>query len=151
SEMKYFPAHFLVVCEGKLDVDGRPVLVLAKKTWFTREEVKLVTDFIAQENKLTALYLPWGFDPPSDIPSAFGDLIGGGSAVAMSQQYPYNISPVHDNAPFFFFTFKTRRLFDQILHPHSDAQGIDWKVNLGVAVLFMLLAISFLAVLAFLI
>src|SRR5205814_5379247 len=50
---------------------------------------------------------------------------------------------------FFFFTFKTSRLIDQLFH--SGQQGIDWKVNLGEAVLFMLLVISLAAVLAFLI
>ena len=52
-----------------------------------------------------------------------------------------------DNAPFFFFTLK----LGQILHPKSLMQGIDWKVNLGVAVLGMVLAISLLAVLLFLV
>src|SRR5260370_41016379 len=63
--------------------------------------------------------------------------------------YAYNIKPVYDNAPFFFFTFKTGRLFQGVLHPIRT--GIDWKVNLGVAVLFMLLGISVLAVLGFLV
>jgi hypothetical protein len=54
---------------------------------------------------------------------------------------------VTDNAPFFFFTLK----LEQLLHPQSLRQGIDWKVNLGVAVLGMVLIISLLAVLAFLV
>src|SRR5437588_4515178 len=86
---------------------------------------------------------------------AFAAFIESGSSPAWSErailtaEYPYNVAPVHDNAPFFFFTFRTRRLIDQLFHPGQ--QGIDWKVNLGVAVLFMLLAISLAAVLAFLI
>ena len=64
-----------------------------------------------------------------------------------ASRYPYDVSPVTDNAPFFFFTLK----FDQLLHPKSLMQAIDWKVNLGVAVLGMVLAISLLAVLAFLV
>jgi hypothetical protein len=54
---------------------------------------------------------------------------------------------VNDNAPFFFFTLKT----GQILNEESLQQGIDWKVNLGVIVLGMVLVISLVAVLAFLI
>ncbi len=61
--------------------------------------------------------------------------------------YPYDISPVTDNAPFFFFTLKA----GQRLYPKSLRQGIDWKVNLGVIVLGIVLAISLLAVLAFLV
>ena len=45
------------------------------------------------------------------------------------------MAPVTDNAPFFFFTVK--------LEPDVSSQGlqhgIDWKVNLGVAVLGMVL------------
>src|SRR6202012_1295146 len=48
---------------------------------------------------------------------------------------------------FFFFTLKLNQLF----HPASLQQGIDWKVNLGVAVLFMVLLISIVAVVLFLI
>jgi len=61
--------------------------------------------------------------------------------------YPYDVSPVTDNAPFFFFTLKA----GQRLYPKSLRQGIDWKVNLGVIVLGIVLAISLLAVLAFLV
>ena len=46
-----------------------------------------------------------------------------------------------------FFTLRPGQLWN----PRSLANGIDWKVNLGVAVLGMVLIISFLAVLAFLI
>src|SRR4029077_16021915 len=49
-------------------------------------------------------------------------------------------------APFFFFTMK----LGQMLHPGFLQQGIDWKVNLGVAVLGMVLIISLVAVFAFL-
>ena len=57
------------------------------------------------------------------------------------------MSPVTDNAPFFFFTLK----LGQTLHPQSLQRGVDWKNNLGVAVLGMVLAISLLAVLVFLV
>jgi hypothetical protein len=53
---------------------------------------------------------------------------------------------VDDNQPFFFFTLKT----GSILQSASDNGAMDWKVNLGVAVLGMLLLISVAAVLAFL-
>jgi spermidine synthase len=61
--------------------------------------------------------------------------------------YPYNISPVSDNAPFFFFTVRLKDMIKSM----SRGGGIDWKVNLGVVVLLMVFAISIVAVLAFLI
>jgi hypothetical protein len=54
---------------------------------------------------------------------------------------------VNDNAPFFFFTLKLA----QVLHHEGLQNGIDWKVNLGVAVLGMVLIISLVAVVLFLI
>jgi spermidine synthase len=61
--------------------------------------------------------------------------------------YPYNISAVSDNAPFFFFTVRIKDMLGSL----TRGGGIDWKVNLGVVVLLMVLAISIVAVLAFLI
>ena len=43
--------------------------------------------------------------------------------------------PVTDNAPFFFFTLKA----GQILGEKGLRHGIDWKVNLGVLVLLLVL------------
>jgi len=68
-------------------------------------------------------------------------------SATLRRQLFYDVSPVTDNAPFFFFNLK----LGQILRPGSLQQGMDWKVNLGVAVLGMVLAISLLAVLGFLI
>src|SRR6202044_744519 len=61
--------------------------------------------------------------------------------------YAYNVSPVTDNAPFFFFTLKPA----QILGEKGLQEGVDWKVNLGVLVLVLVFGISVVAVLAFLI
>src|SRR4051794_22094155 len=54
------PRHnFIVVSDGALDVDGRPVLVLAKKSAFTREEENAVRAHIAANPNMVALYLPF--------------------------------------------------------------------------------------------
>src|SRR5207249_710138 len=66
---------------------------------------------------------------------------------AFAREYAYNVAPVTDNAPFFFFTLKTGKA----LGDEGVRGGIDWKVNLGVVVLGMVLLISLAAVLAFLI
>ena len=148
--------NFLVVSEGHLDADGIPVVVLAKRTAFTAEELGRVQQHLATHPRLFLLY------PPSDPTLAtagrreeryaagadsFAQLIRSNDPKYFAAHYPYDVSPVTDNAPFFFFTLK----LGQILHPKSLVQGIDWKVNLGVAVLGMVLAISLLAVLVFLV
>src|SRR5580658_8117128 len=134
--------NFIVVSEGDLDEDGIPVVVLAKKSAFNAEEEEQVQAHLRSNPALVALYLP---SDPRDNP--FSALIARNDPYAFAQTYPYDVSPVDDNAPFFFFTLK----LDQILHQKDLRQGIDWKVNLGVVVLAMVLVISFVAVLAFLV
>ncbi len=134
--------NFIVVSKGDLNADGIPVVVLAKKSAFTTEEVETVEEYLACYPTLAALYLPShaGNNP-------FSQLIARKDSYAFARDYPYNVAPVHDNAPFFFFTLKP----GEVLHSGSLHHGIDWKVNLGVAVLGMVLIISCLAVAAFLV
>ncbi|HEY7096593.1 MAG TPA: class I SAM-dependent methyltransferase [Terriglobales bacterium] len=134
--------NFIVVSEGDLDEDGIPVAVLAKKTAFTAEEEKAVQNHLAAHPALVGLYLPTKHE---DNP--FTQLILGNDPYGFAARYPYNVAPVNDNSPFFFFTLKLGQMFKET----SLQQGIDWKVNLGVAVLGMVFIISVLAVLAFLI
>ena len=134
--------NFLVVSEGELDEDGIPVAVLAKKSAFTPEEEEAVQQHLRDYSPLKFLYAP-----SERGTNAFAGLIKSNSPEAFTRDYAYNVTPVTDNAPFFFFTLKPKRL----LHLNSNMSAMDWKVNLGVAVLGMLLVISLLAVLVFLV
>ncbi len=144
--------NFIVVSDGPLDTDGRPVVVLAKKSPFTPEEQRAVLDHIQGKNEdranlnLNVLYLPITADQLGMAHPAFAKLIRGQDAHAFSAEYPYNVSPVTDNAPFFFFTLKPEQVFRG-----ADAGGIDWKVNLGIAILGVVLLVSIAAVIAFLV
>jgi len=134
--------HFIVASQGELNADGIPVVVLAKKTPFTSAEETAVLDHLNRYQELNLLYLP---SQPSANP--FSDLIASNDPFAFATNYPYNVAPVSDNAPFFFFTLKA----GQILGEKALHQGIDWKVNLGVLVLLLVLVISLAAVLVFLV
>jgi len=134
--------NFIVVAGDQLDEDGIPVVVLAKKSAFTRAEEDAVVRHMELNENLDPLYLP---SDPGKNP--FSALIARNDPWAFARDYAYNVSPVSDDAPFFFFTLKT----GQILNEASLQRGIDWKVNLGVVVLGMVLVISLGAVLAFLI
>jgi spermidine synthase len=133
---------FIVASQGTLDEDGIPVVVLAKKTPFTPEEESAVVAHLDRYSELDALYLP---SQPGNNP--FSQLIARNDAYAFAREYAYNVAPVTDNAPFFFFTLKP----GQILGEQGLREGIDWKVNLGVLVLLLVLVISVVAVLLFLI
>ncbi|HET9838466.1 MAG TPA: hypothetical protein VFR84_09545 [Candidatus Angelobacter sp.] len=166
--------HFVIVADGGLNEDGRPVLVLARKSPFTAAEYGLVANHIGQNPNLVWLNPPGQPEPcginvqcsmpaidlaPVPPPNAvkplapaaeaFQKLIASNDPRAFARDYAYNVAPVSDSAPFFFFTLKTRYVIENILA--GTGHGMDWRINLGVVVLGMLLIISALAVLAFLI
>ena len=133
--------NFIVVAQSKLDEDGVNVAVLAKKSPFTPQEEAAVQKHVAEHPPLRVLYAP-----SDHLPNAFTRLIESNDPIQFSRDYAFNVSPVTDSAPFFFFTVKPEQMFQ--LH---STKSMDWKVNLGVAVLAMLLLISVVAVLAFLV
>jgi hypothetical protein len=160
--------HFIIVADGNLDEDGRPVLVLAKKSAFTAAEYTAVADHMYSNPNLVWLNRPGNVidsmspvvqrtallppGPAISLPpaaAAFRNLIESNDPVGFARSYAYNVSPVSDSAPFFFFTLKTRHVLENIMA--GTGHGMDWRINLGVVVLGMLLIISILAVLAFLI
>lgn len=134
--------NFIVAAQGPLNEDGIPVAVLSKKSSFTSQEEAAVLEHLKNYPDLHLLYAPsaTGSNP-------FSALITSNDPYRFARTYAYNVSPVTDNAPFFFFTLKA----DQILSERGLHHGIDWKVNLGVLVLLLVLVISVMAVLLFLI
>jgi len=134
--------NLLVISQGELNEDGIPVAVLAKKLPFTSEEETAVERYLQKYPKLKLVYAP-----ASPLPNAFTALIQSNNPQSFAKHYAYNVSPVNDNAPFFFFTLKPEQLWPSFV----STDAIDWKVNLGIAVLAMLLVLSLCAVLAFLI
>jgi hypothetical protein len=144
--------HFVLIADGGLDEDGRPVLVLAKKTPFTAQEYAAVAGHVRANPNLIWLNPAAEYAGQQSLPpaaGAFRKLIESNDPRRFAQDYAYNVSPVSDSAPFFFFTLKTRYVMQNIVA--GTGHGMDWRINLGVVVLGMLLIISILAVLAFLI
>lgn len=133
--------HFIVVAQNPLDADGVNVGVFAKKTPFTNQEEDAVRRHVAANPPMQVIY-----SPSEHEDNAFSRMIRSNDPYAFSRGYDYNITPVDDNAPFFFFTLKPSHILSL-----SRSRSMDWKVNLGVAVLAMLLAISIVAVLVFLV
>jgi hypothetical protein len=144
--------HFIVVADGNLDEDGRPVLVLAKKSAFTADEYAAIAQHVRENPNLVWLNPAPGYSALPTLPpaaEAFRSLIDSNDPKAFARNYAYNVAPVSDNAPFFFFTLKTGYVLKNVLA--GTGHGMDWRINLGVVVLGMLLVISLVAVAAFLI
>ena len=144
--------HFVLVADGSLDEDGRPVLVLAKKSAFTEAEYAAVASHVKANANLVWLNPPAQYAGMQTLPpaaDAFRRLIASNDPTGFARGYAYNVAPVTDSAPFFFFTLKTGYVLKNIAA--GTGKGMDWRINLGVVVLGMLLIISIIAVLAFLI
>src|SRR6185312_3190953 len=144
--------NFVIIADGGLNEDGRPVLVLAKKSAFTPQEYAAIAAHVAANPNLVWLNPDPQHAALQPLPQAaqvFQNLIASNDPVAFARDYAYNVGPVDDNAPFFFFTLKTGYVLKN--RAAGTGKGMDWRINLGVVVLGMLLIISLFAVLAFLI
>ena len=60
-------------------------------------------------------------------------------------RYPFDISPVSDNRPFFFYTVQPRDLWNFVTQ--ASTRSADYKINRAVPLLFELLGVSVLATL----
>lgn len=144
--------NFIVVADGSLNEDGRPVLVLAKKNAFTPNEYSAVARHLQANPNLVWLNPPQEYAGMQTLPpaaKAFQELIQSNDPRQFARGYAYNVAPVTDGAPFFFFTLKTGYVLKNLFA--GTGHGMDWRINLGVVVLGMLLIISAAAVLAFLV
>ncbi|HYL95529.1 MAG TPA: hypothetical protein VET69_06965, partial [Terriglobales bacterium] len=143
--------NFVIIADGGLDEDGRPVLVLAKKSAITGAEYESVAAHVRGNPNLVWLNPPPEFagQPLPPAAAIFRQLIYSNDTKRFARDYAYNVAPVTDGAPFFFFTLKTGYVLRNIAA--GTGKGMDWRINLGVVVLGMLLIISVVAVLGFLI
>jgi hypothetical protein len=114
--------------------------MLLKRSAFTRQELDAVQADI-KGSDMSVLYLP-----DKGLSTAFTELLQAPDVSAFENSYPYDITPVWDNRPFFFFNVRTR----DVLKMWAGQESMDLKVNLGLLMLMALMAISAVAVVLFL-
>jgi hypothetical protein len=91
------------------------------------------------QTKLRALYLP------GDVPSnEFGELLKSADPNTFWRNYRYNVTPVDDDRPFFFYTVQPRDVLNFLKQGGLSA---DYKINRALPLLFEVLGISVLAIL----
>ena len=91
------------------------------------------------EARMSAVYLPG--DPPRN---PFGELLLAPDPVAYERAYQFDITPVDDNRPFFFYTVQPRDVAAFILN--TGGKSADRKVNVAVPKLFDAMLVSVIAV-----
>jgi hypothetical protein len=129
--------HFVIGRENPQHIGGYGSLdtVLVKRTPFRAEEIEQARGFLA-EAKMPGVYLPG-----ERISNPFTEFLRAEDPDRFLRQYRFDISPVTDNRPFFFYTVQASDLWRVLTNRRPE----DAKINIGVILLFVLLGMSVLA------
>ncbi|MGA3188271.1 MAG: hypothetical protein ABSF22_14290 [Bryobacteraceae bacterium] len=128
--------HVMVVREDTAKIKGWGALdtVLISRKPFSDADVARARQIIA-DGHMDEVYLPG--DAPKN---AFGQLLTSADPAAFWRDYPFDVSPIGDDRPFFFYTVQPRDLWNYIAT--ANRNSADFKVNRAVPLLFSLMAVS---------
>jgi len=126
--------HVMVGREGSVAGWGAADTVLISRNAFTPADVQRATAMFAASG-LQPVYLPGVYSH-----NHFYDLLHSPDPERYERDYVFDISPVSDNRPFFFYTVQPRDLWRFLSSAPKSAA--DYKVNKAVPLLFGLMAIS---------
>jgi hypothetical protein len=138
--------HVMVIREDAAQINGigsQDTVLISRKP-FSPEDIGRIRRELAGIASLQIVYLPG--DPPT---TPFAKLLRAPDLDAFYDSYPFDVSPVDDDRPFFFYTVQTADLWNYLLNANRTA--IDYKINRAVPLLFELVAISIAATLLILI
>ena len=129
--------HVIVGREGSVAGWGaRDTILISRKPFSAADIERARAAFVAAN--MQPVYLP-----DERIPNQFTDLLRSSDPAAYQRNYQYDISPVGDNQPFFFYTVQPRDILSFLAH--ASRKSADYKINGAVPVLYTLMAISLLA------
>ena len=93
---------------------------------------------VLHDAHMEAVYLP-----DVNIPNQFTALLRSAYPLEYERAYPFDISPVTDNRPFFFYTVQPRDIWQFLTK--TSTRSADYKINRAVPLLFELLSLSLVA------
>jgi hypothetical protein len=136
------PARHVIVgrAGGKAELAGWGATdtVMFSRKPFSDADVARAREALEQAH-MSAVYLPG--DGPAN---QFGQLLLAPDPSAYQLNYQFDITPVDDNRPFFFYTVQPRDLAQFILS--TGGKSADQKVNIAVPKLFSAMTVSVIAV-----
>ncbi len=132
--------HVIVVRDdaSKIQGWGAQDTVLISRKPFTAVDVARTQEWLITA-KMEPVYLP-GEGATSSSGAAFAELLGSYDPPAFWRGYRYDVSPVSDDRPFFFYTVQPRDLWNFVRH--ANTESADYKVNRAVPLLFALVVVS---------
>src|SRR5581483_8935340 len=113
--------------------------VLIFRSPMTGQDIARLADAVARYHFADKIYLPG--DAAST--SAFAAMLLAPNAGKFLDDYPYDVSTVSDNRPFFFYTVQPRDVWNYVLQAKSGTA--DYKINRAVPLLFGLMGVSVVA------
>jgi hypothetical protein len=134
--------HVIVGREGSVEGWGARDTVLVSRKPFRADDLERATSMMRAAG-MQVVYLPG-----VDAHNPFHDLLHSADPAQYENSYTFDISPVSDNRPFFFYTVQPRDLWNFVRF--ASDRTADYKVNKAVPLLFELMAVSLVATLVIL-
>ncbi|MBV8896372.1 MAG: hypothetical protein JO051_07665 [Acidobacteriaceae bacterium] len=116
---------------------GAKDTILVSRNPFSQNDLNLLQS-AAKFPTLELVYFPG-----TQTASAFRDLLVAADLNRFFESYVFDVRPVSDDRPFFFYTVQARDLWQFFLH--ASRTTADYKVNSALPVLFGLVGISLIA------
>lgn len=136
------PAKNVIVVrenQQQLNAFGAQDTILVSRNPFSPADIERLQKEAATA-KLEVVYVPG-----TTTPSVFRDMLLAPDINRFYDSYDFDVRPVSDNRPFFFYTVQARDLWDYMFH--ASRQAGDYKINSAIPLLFGLVAISIIATL----
>lgn len=136
--------HIAVVREDlqRLEGWGSQDTILISRSPFTASDIARLQS-AAVTAKMQVVYFP---GTPVDTP--FRQLLTATDLKRFYDSYPFDIRPVSDDRPFFFYTVQPRDLW--LFFSRASSTSEDYKINASLPILFALIVISLAATLVIL-
>ena len=131
--------HVMVVRENKQELSGwgaKDTVLISRKPFTAADVAKGREE--AAISRMEAVYMPG-----DGAKNPFGELLLSKDRASFYRGYRYDISPVGDNRPFFFYTVQPRDLWNFLTS--TSSASADYKINKAVPLLFGLVAVSLIA------
>ena len=133
--------HVIVVRDdtSKLYGWGAQDTVMISRKPFTDADIARARQLLS-ETRMEGVYLPG-----AGASNAFAQLLASANPPRFWHDYRYDVSPVSDDRPFFFYTVQPRDLWSFV--SRANTGNADYKINRAVPLLFALVAVSIAATL----
>ena len=135
-----YPArNVMVIRENseRLQGWGAQDTILVSRHAFSQADIDVVRN-AAVTAHIEPIYVPGA---AADTP--FRDLLLSNNLDKFYDSYLFDVRPVSDNRPFFFYTIQTRDLWNYVWHASRTSE--DYKINTALPLLFGLVGISVIA------